>query len=165
MRYPYTVYQTQVEEHFFWIAECPILKGCVGQGETLEDAVKELEINEQEWLDTAVEFSIEIPPIPVEQTNEYSGKFTVRVAPHVHKKAVELAKNAGISLNQYVNDAIVAQNASITTSDYVLPVIKEAIKKMEMVKTESFINKTNQSYSTSPVTTTNYRLKSTIHSH
>ena len=42
---------------------------------------------------------------------------------------------------------------------------KREIKKIEMVKTESFTNKTNQSYSTSPMTTPNYYLESRIHSH
>ena len=40
MRYPFTVYKTKVEEHIFWIAESPSLKGCVGQGETADDAIK-----------------------------------------------------------------------------------------------------------------------------
>lgn len=44
---------------------------------------------------------------------EYSGKFTVRVSPYVHKQASKLADQLGISLNQYINDAIVTQNATL----------------------------------------------------
>ena len=138
MKYPFSVYQTKVEDHVFWIAECPALSGCVGQGETAEDAIKELELNEEEWLETAKEYGIDIPEIPCEQINLYSGKFTVRVAPHVHQVAAELARKQGISLNQYVNDAIVAQNSSLTTVSSVMPIVSDAINKIKMLASAAF---------------------------
>ena len=58
MKYPFNVYQTKVEEHVFWIAEIPALNGCVGQGETADEALKELELNEETWLETAKEYGI-----------------------------------------------------------------------------------------------------------
>ncbi len=138
MKYPFSVYQTKVEDHVFWIAEAPALNGCVGQGETAEDAVKELELNEEAWLETAKEYGIDIPEIPCEQINPYSGKFTVRVAPYVHQAAAELAKKQGISLNQYVNDAIVAQNSSLATVSSIMPVVSDAIKKVKMLASTAF---------------------------
>lgn len=116
MRYPFKVYKTSVEDHAFWVAESPCLKGCVGQGETMEEALQELEENERIWLETAEEVGIPIPEVPVAKTNEYSGKFTVRVAPYLHRAAAEIAKRENISLNQYVNDAITAQNARMELS-------------------------------------------------
>ncbi|MBQ3077671.1 MAG: type II toxin-antitoxin system HicB family antitoxin [Clostridia bacterium] len=113
MKYPYRVYRTQVEDHVFWTAESPALKGCVGQGETLEEAVTELESNEQAWLELAEEYEMEIPEVPIEDFPVYSGKLTLRVAPYVHQQAAEMAKRQGVSLNQYLNDAIVAQNARL----------------------------------------------------
>lgn len=138
MKYPFSVYQTKVEDHVFWIAEIPALNGCVGQGETAEDAVKELELNEEAWLETAKEYGIDIPEIPCEQINPYSGKFTVRVAPYVHQAAAEMAKKQGISLNQYVNDAIVAQNSSLATVSSVMPAVSDAIKKVKMLASATF---------------------------
>ena len=146
MKYPFFVYFTQVEDHSFWIAECKLLKGCVGQGDTIEEAIKELELNEEEWLSTAKEYGIPIPKIVAEPEIDYSGKFTVRVAPYVHKQAVVQAKNQGISLNQYVNDAIVAQNMALSVVDYVIPKVQEAVKKVNMVMQTSFSTTTNQSY-------------------
>jgi hypothetical protein len=58
MLYEANVYQTT----YFWIAESKVLKGCVGQGETLTCAISELEANENEWLDTAIKYGIAIPP-------------------------------------------------------------------------------------------------------
>ena len=45
MKYEFRVYQMQVDEHLFWIAKSTALKGCVGQGETAQEAISELETN------------------------------------------------------------------------------------------------------------------------
>ncbi len=50
-----------VEGHAFWVAESKALKGCVGQGETSQEAIEELEQNEKEWLSAAAEVGIPIP--------------------------------------------------------------------------------------------------------
>ena len=111
MLYPFQVYQRMVESHVFWVAKSASLKGCVGQGESAGEAIKELETNEQEWLDGAKEVGIAIPPVPVEAAQEYSGKLTVRIAPDVHRDAAQIAKTEKVSLTQYINDAIVNWNA------------------------------------------------------
>ncbi len=137
MKYPFKVYQTQVENHVFWIAECPSLKGCVGQGDTIDKAISELEENETIWLETANECGIAIPSVPIETINEYSGKFTVRVSPSVHMAAANYARKENISLNQYINDAIVAQNARYETVNYVAPPIMETIETFKMLLSNS----------------------------
>lgn len=38
-----------------------LLRGCVGQGITVAEAITELEENERVWLKTAKEFGIPIP--------------------------------------------------------------------------------------------------------
>lgn len=116
IKYPFQVYQTEVDGHVFWVAKSILLKGCVGQGDSQSDAIKELEDNEMSWLDTAVEQGIPIPDVPVEHMEEYSGKMTLRLAPYVHRQATQLAKLEGISLNQYINNAVISQNASIVAS-------------------------------------------------
>lgn len=125
MRYPFNVYQTEVEGHRFWVAKSKTLKGCVGQAEVLDEAVQQLEINETEWLDAAAKYEIPIPDVPIEKINEFSGKFTIRMAPYIHQQAVELARIQDISLNQYVNDAIVALNNQLTFANHMSSLIKE----------------------------------------
>lgn len=132
MKYPFKMYQMQVEDHIFWIAESLSLKGCIGQGDSLEDAQKELEENESVWLETAEEFNMDIPPIPIQKENAYSGKFTVRISPYTHEEAAELAKSQNISLNQYVNDAIVAQNNKLLAVQYVSPELKKEMQTLKM---------------------------------
>ena len=143
MKYPFKVYQTQVEKHVFWVAECPCLKGCVGQGDTIDEAICELEENEAIWLETAIECGIEIPSVPIEPMNEYSGKFTVRVSPSVHMAAAIHAQKENISLNQYINDAIVAQNTRYETVGYVTTHVKEAIETFKMLLFNSSLTFSN----------------------
>lgn len=50
MLYEANIYQMKVEEHTFWVAESKVLKGCVGQGNSSDEAIKELEENEKNGL-------------------------------------------------------------------------------------------------------------------
>ncbi len=113
IKYPFNVFQTENDGHVFWVAKSILLKGCVGQGDNPNEAVSELEENEKAWLETAKDEGIPIPEIPVEHMEEYSGKMTLRMAPFVHMQAALLAQKEGISLNQYINNAVVSQNAAI----------------------------------------------------
>lgn len=114
MKYEFEVYQMKVEDHLFWVAKSKILKGCVGQGETTAEAVNELEGNEFEWLETAKQYGIPIPDMHVRTDSpQYSGKISLRFSPFVHEQASDLAKKQGISLNQYINDAIVYYNSML----------------------------------------------------
>jgi predicted RNase H-like HicB family nuclease len=61
MMYEFSVYQMKVEDHPFLVAKSKALNGCVGQGETAESAIQELEINEQEWISAAQKYGIAIP--------------------------------------------------------------------------------------------------------
>lgn len=131
MRYPYRVYKTKVEKHEFWVAESTALKGCVGQGDAQEEALEALELNEECWLETAQECGIDIPEVPTEEMAGYSGKLTLRVAPYVHKEAAEQAKRQNVSLNQYINDAIVAQNARLLTVGYIAEEVTKAAKEIK----------------------------------
>lgn len=106
MKYGYSVFQQEVEEHLFWIAKSNTLKGCVGQGDTLEEAVAELSENEVEWLETAKELEIPIPEESVHVDRQYTGKFALRMSPYVHYRVDCLAKELGISVNHLICDAI-----------------------------------------------------------
>ena len=119
MKYPFSVAQMQNEGHVYWVAKSSQLDGCIGQGETAEEALTELAENEEVWLETAKEFGIPIPDVCIEKAQMFSGKMTLRVSPSVHAKAAYLAKKDGISLNQYINDALVAYNQENSVLGYV----------------------------------------------
>jgi predicted HicB family RNase H-like nuclease len=118
MKYEFEVYQMNVEGHLFWVAKSKSLKGCVGQGDTAEEAVKELSINEDEWISAAVECNIPVPPVTVKSESAYSGKVSLRFSPFMHEQAADNAKQQGISLNQYINDAITFYNSMIIERNF-----------------------------------------------
>lgn len=61
MKHPFVIYQKQYGGELVWVGESLTLKGCVSQGDTIDEAFSELESNEQVWLEFAPEVGIEIP--------------------------------------------------------------------------------------------------------
>lgn len=56
------------------------------------------------WIETALEDGYPIPePRP---TDQYSGKFVVRVPRSLHRQLAEAATRDGVSLNTFVNVAL-----------------------------------------------------------
>lgn len=106
MRYSFSVARELVEDHVYWIARCKDVSTLVGQGDTPEEAIAELEENETTWLAFAAEQGLEIPSDEPAHKKRYSGKFVTRISPSAHAMAAMNAAADGISLNQYVSDAI-----------------------------------------------------------
>jgi predicted RNase H-like HicB family nuclease len=59
IKYELIIYWSAADEAF--IVEVPELLGCVADGETYQDAVKNVEIVIQEWIETAQELGRPIP--------------------------------------------------------------------------------------------------------
>lgn len=80
------------------------LSGCMSQGDTVAEAVANIQEAMQLWLEVALDHGDTIPePRPDE---DYSGKFVVRVPRSLHRELAEAARREGISLNQYINVAL-----------------------------------------------------------
>ena len=94
------------------------MKGCVGQGSTSEEAVEELRQNEIEWLNAAKEYGIPIPAEYIRKETKFSGKVSLRMSPLIHEDAYNNSKELGISLNQYINDAINEYNQKYKNQTY-----------------------------------------------
>lgn len=140
MKYGFKVYMMDVEDHQFWVAESKELKGCLGQGDTIDEALAELAANEEEWLKTAAELNMRIPEVTVESMEAYSGKFVVRVSPVIHREASECAKKQGISLNQYVNNAILTANVSNAAAEAVDRKLNQLVNEVRNIKRASYRN-------------------------
>ena len=63
VKYPFVIYPAFEGGY---VAEIPALKGCLAQGETLDETLEELEIVENLWLQTANESGVRIPLVEVE---------------------------------------------------------------------------------------------------
>jgi predicted RNase H-like HicB family nuclease len=59
MKYEIIIYWSDEDEAF--IAEVPELPGCAADGETYQEAVQNVEIIMQQWIETAQEIGISVP--------------------------------------------------------------------------------------------------------
>lgn len=59
LRYEIILYWSQEDQAF--IAEVPELPGCAADGETYQEALKNVEVIMQEWIETAEELGHPIP--------------------------------------------------------------------------------------------------------
>lgn len=85
-----------------WVAEFPDLPGCVGAGDTAEEAVSMAIDAKKAWIEVALEDEKNIPEAKNLYGNDYSGKFTLRLPKTLHKELTLQAEDEGVSLNQYI---------------------------------------------------------------
>lgn len=88
---PYGGYFAKIEE----------LEGCMTQGETYEEALKNIREAMELWLENALEDG-DIIPEPVADEEDFSGKFVLRLPKTLHRKLARNASKENVSLNQYV---------------------------------------------------------------
>jgi predicted RNase H-like HicB family nuclease len=60
-KYPFTFSYEDFDGHQVWICESKSLNGCVSQGDTKIEALRQFAENEEEWLETATKLGIVIP--------------------------------------------------------------------------------------------------------
>jgi predicted RNase H-like HicB family nuclease len=90
-------------------ARVPELPGCFAEGETLDEALTNLEDALESWLAAAVEAGVEIPsPKGESEPDSYSGRFSVRVPRSLHGKLALRAEVENCSLNQLVVSLLAA---------------------------------------------------------
>jgi antitoxin HicB len=85
-----------------WAAEFPDLPGCVGAGDTAEEAVTMAMDAKKAWIETAMGEGREIPKPKNINEDDFSGKFTLRLPKTLHKELTLQAEEEGVSLNQYL---------------------------------------------------------------
>jgi antitoxin HicB len=83
-----------------YVAQIKDLPGCLTQGETLEETMKNIEEARELWLETAYEADDEIPLPSVDES--YSGKLLLRMPKSLHRRLAEIAQQENVSLNQYI---------------------------------------------------------------
>jgi Uncharacterized protein encoded in hypervariable junctions of pilus gene clusters len=103
--YPVTLAPIPVEDGGGYYASCDKFPGLLGDGDTLEQAAEDF----RHVLTSAIERRLSegkaLPGIddPFEQ---YSGKLSLRIARSLHAKTAKYAKMDGISINQWISNAV-----------------------------------------------------------
>ena len=88
-----------------WGARFPAIDGCVGGGDSPDEAVKEAFENLEIHLKVMEEEGMAIP----KEDEQYSGKFALRMSKSLHEKAVMYAEHQGVSLNAFINETLSAR--------------------------------------------------------
>ena len=99
IEYPFTVRRLSREDGGGYLAEAFDLIGCIADGETVDEAIHELEDAIQSWIATAQELGRPIPLPSFQDASSYSGKWLIRTPKSLHRKLAELSKQEGVSLN------------------------------------------------------------------
>ncbi len=95
LNYPATVLPMEKGEGF--IVELADLPGCIADGDTVEEAMRQIELAAEEWIAAARELGREIPQ--PRSLDNYSGKWVQRVPKSLHMKLSAVAQKEGVSLN------------------------------------------------------------------
>lgn len=82
-----------------WFARVVEFTGCMTEGDTSEEAFANLEDAMTSWIEVHLEDGDPIPPPST--TDQYSGKFLMRVPKTLHRELALRAEREGVSLNQF----------------------------------------------------------------
>jgi antitoxin HicB len=83
-----------------WLATVPALPGCMGDGETPEEALADAEAAVSEWIDAARRTGRAAP------ASAALGQWRQRVPRSLHEKLKIVAAREGVSLNAYVANVL-----------------------------------------------------------
>lgn len=106
---PFTIRRLSLQEGSEYLAEAIYLKGCMADGETIDEAIHNLEDAVVSWIKTAQELGKPVPSST--QEDQYSGKWVIRTPKSLHRKLTELSKKEGVSLNT-LTVSLLAEGAS-----------------------------------------------------
>ncbi|MBQ6782554.1 MAG: toxin-antitoxin system HicB family antitoxin [Acholeplasmatales bacterium] len=111
------------------------LENVIGVGDTIEEAIEEAKGNLEVYLEYCEENNISVPEPTMHEDLDYSGKITVRMSKTLHKLVDERAKKEGISINLFLNEAILQYVSSVNTSE---KIINESVEKISANMQEAF---------------------------
>jgi antitoxin HicB len=133
LSYPVEVYKIPDDEGGGYSACIPQLGryAFLADGESPDEAVSNLEEVKKDLFEEYLERGIPIPEPILEDEEEYSGKFIIRIPKQLHRQIALRAKKESVSLNQYVTHLL---STAVVTDLY------ETIYKTTMGKLWSSID-------------------------
>ena len=107
LNYKVEVIKLSEENGGGYLAYVPKLPGCMSDGETPEEALKNVQDAIKCWIETAKELRRTIPVFEeYKDENDYSGKFLLRMPKSMHKMLSEMAEKERISLNNLIQNLL-----------------------------------------------------------
>lgn len=101
--YPFTIRPLLPEEGGGYLIEFPDLPGCMSDGETIEETIRNGKDAMEGWLLACKKLNRKVPKPSLPKTESaYSGKVLQRFPKTIHARLVLRAKQEGVSLNQLI---------------------------------------------------------------
>ena len=97
--YNFIIQKISDESGEYYYARVMELDGCQSDGDTFDEAYQNLLEAMEGYIETKLANGYEVP-LP-NTTEQYSGKFVVRVPKSLHRSLAMAAQKEGVSLNQY----------------------------------------------------------------
>jgi antitoxin HicB len=97
LKYPIEI----VEDEGAWVASIPDLPGCHSFGDTVTEAIDNVQKTKTLWIEGQYRANAAIPE--PENEDDYSGRFVLRIPKVLHKSLAYEATKQGVSLNQYAS--------------------------------------------------------------
>jgi antitoxin HicB len=125
VRMPYTRMLIPDPEEGGFIAEVLELPGCLSQGETPEEAFRNLNDAMGGYIASLLDRGYSVPePVGMK---EYPGRFLLRISSELHRAAATRAMREGVSLNQWIGQAIAERLAAKNLADEIFDRLKAAL--------------------------------------
>ena len=99
LEYEIKIKKLLLEEGGGWFAEIPLLPGCMADGDSIEEALKNLNEAKASWIETSIEIK-RIVPEP--NSENFSGQLRLRMPKSLHRELSQKAKDENVSLNQFI---------------------------------------------------------------
>ncbi len=115
MTLPFTIQiMPQIEDgEKTYFAKVQELPGCMTEADSYVEAAEMIQDAMRGWIEIALEDGREIPQPKV--TDDYSGKFVVRLPRSLHRDVAMAAEQDAVSLNQYIVTTL-ARSVGVRTS-------------------------------------------------
>jgi len=88
-------------------AEMLEFPGCFAEGDTVDQAMRNLEAAAEAWIEASLSQGLEIPE--PEMNQGYGGKIALRLPRGLHRQAARMAAREGTSLNQFLTSAVASR--------------------------------------------------------
>lgn len=106
LKYPFEIRYLSEEEGGGYLISFPDLPGCISDGGTIEEAIKNGIDAVDSWIKTSQEYN---DPVPEPGNSQASGRFVQRIPKSLHARLAARAKQEGVSMNALVT-AIIAES-------------------------------------------------------
>jgi predicted RNase H-like HicB family nuclease len=132
------------DENGIYFAQILEFQGCYAEGETVTEAIENLERVAESWIEASREIGHEIPE-PLESQG-YGGKIALRLPKSLHRQAIRVAEREGVSLNQFLVTAIATRLGADNIFESMLNRLEQKISSIIPEKYVFITNTTSEEY-------------------